>query len=154
MGQKRHRRLRQALLVFAVLLGILIGLGAYTFGYARGWSYLTDDATACANCHVMTEQYAGWMKSSHGFAAVCNDCHAPAAFVPKYGTKMWNGFMHSLAFTTGGFPDRIRITAFNKKVAEESCQKCHAEIVDGIQGVRTHGEGVSCTHCHASVGHQ
>jgi hypothetical protein len=40
----------------------VLGLGTYTFTYARGWAYLTDDAGACANCHVMHEQYDGWIK--------------------------------------------------------------------------------------------
>ena len=37
------------------LLGIALGLGAYTFAYAKGWSYLTNNPQACANCHVMNE---------------------------------------------------------------------------------------------------
>ena len=49
----------------------------YTFAYARGWAYMTDDPRACANCHVMNEQYDGWIKSSHRSVAVCNDCHVP-----------------------------------------------------------------------------
>ena len=33
----------------AVLLGMAGGLGLFTFGYARGYSYLTNDPGACAN---------------------------------------------------------------------------------------------------------
>ena len=43
-------------MVFAIavlVLGAALGLGAYTFAYARGWAYMTDDPRACANCHVM-----------------------------------------------------------------------------------------------------
>ncbi len=141
-------------LSLGILLGALIGLGAYTFGYARGWSYISNDASACANCHVMNEQYAGWMKGSHGSVAVCNDCHTPEGTVPKYATKMMNGFFHSLAFTTGNFPDNIQITDFNHRVAEDACQKCHSEIVEGIESVRPHGAGVACVQCHANVGHE
>ena len=53
------------------------GSASYTFAYARGWAYMTDDPQACANCHVMNEQYDGWIKSSHRSVAVCNDCHVP-----------------------------------------------------------------------------
>ena len=60
--------------VLGLAIGIAAGVGAYTFAYAKGWSYLTDNAAACANCHVMQEQYDGWLKSSHRSAAVCNDC--------------------------------------------------------------------------------
>jgi len=140
-------------LLLGVPLGILLGLGFYTFGYARGAAYMTDDPDACTNCHVMRGQYESWMKSSHRKVAVCNDCHTPAGLAPKYFTKALNGFNHSMAFTTGRFPDEIRITARNHRVAEASCEKCHADIVSGINGVRHEGEKVSCSTCHRAVGH-
>ncbi len=140
--------------MLGIALGILCGLGIFTFGYAQAGSYLTDNPAACANCHVMKEQYQGWMKASHRQAAVCNDCHTPAGFLGKYGTKALNGVMHSWAFTTGWFPDEIRIGHRNQGVAEGSCLKCHAAIVDGLRAVRQHREGVSCLGCHARVGHE
>ena len=42
--------------------GALIGVGGFTFAYARGTSYLTNDPKACLNCHVMREQYEGWTR--------------------------------------------------------------------------------------------
>jgi cytochrome c nitrite reductase small subunit len=144
----------QASVVFAVLLGSLAGIGLFTFGYARGSSYMTDDPAACANCHVMRDQYEGWMKASHRSAAVCNDCHTPAGFVPKYAIKALNGFKHSWAFTTGWFPDRIEITPFDYRITDAACLKCHAEIVDGLRSVRGHRTDVSCIACHRTVGHQ
>ena len=42
-----------ALVAAAATVGLAAGVGAYTFGYARAASYLTDDPKACANCHVM-----------------------------------------------------------------------------------------------------
>jgi cytochrome c nitrite reductase small subunit len=44
----------------ASILGILIGVGGYTFAYAKGASYLTNDPAACANCHVMENHYRAW----------------------------------------------------------------------------------------------
>jgi cytochrome c nitrite reductase small subunit len=78
--------------VAGVVVGIALGVGAYTFVYARGASYLTNDPTACVNCHVMREQLDGWLASSHRAVAVCNDCHAPHDLVGKYATKAVNGF--------------------------------------------------------------
>ncbi len=69
---------RMSFAIAALVLGAALGLGVYTFAYARGWAYMTDDPQACANCHVMNEQYDGWIKSSHRSVAVCNDCHVPA----------------------------------------------------------------------------
>ena len=71
------------MVIAAGALGAALGLGSYTFAYAKGWAYLTNDPRACANCHVMNEQYDGWIKSSHRAAAVCNDCHVPHAFIGK-----------------------------------------------------------------------
>ncbi len=64
-------------LSFGVPLGLVLGLGAFTFVYAKGGSYMTDRAAACANCHIMRDQYEGWLRSSHRPVAVCNDCHTP-----------------------------------------------------------------------------
>jgi cytochrome c nitrite reductase small subunit len=139
--------------LLAIAVGILLGIGFYTFGYARGASYMTDDPSACANCHVMREQYEGWMKSSHGKVAVCNDCHTPPGFVAKYTTKAINGFFHSLAFTTRHFPDEIQITDRNYRVTQQACMKCHEPIVSDIQSSRAHSEDVPCIGCHRTVGH-
>jgi cytochrome c nitrite reductase small subunit len=137
----------------AILAGLVAGLGLFTFVYARGGSYLTDDPAACANCHVMGEQYSGWMKASHRKVAVCNDCHTPPGVVAKYSTKALNGFLHSWAFTTGRFPDRIQITGRNHGVTDAACEKCHAEVTSGLRQASAHRGGVSCIKCHAGVGH-
>jgi cytochrome c nitrite reductase small subunit len=146
-------RLRYGILL-GVTLGLLLGIGGFTFIYARGASYLTNDPSACANCHVMEEQYDGWLKSSHRSVAVCNDCHTPHTLVGKYTTKALNGFWHSFYFTTGGFPDPIRITDRNAAVTEQTCRDCHEDIVQSIDPVASHRAGrVSCVSCHRNVGH-
>lgn len=140
--------------VAATSLGLAAGVGAYTFLYARGASYLTDDPRACANCHVMEEQYTGWTKSSHRAVAVCNDCHTPPGLVPKYGTKAINGFNHSFAFTTGRFPEPIRITERNRRVTEAACRKCHAPVVAAIDPHPPDAAArLACITCHRNVGH-
>jgi cytochrome c nitrite reductase small subunit len=141
------------LLVLSTAIGITVGLGAYTFVYARGFSYLTDRPEACANCHVMRAHYDAWLKSSHRAVAVCNDCHTPAGFLAKYRTKMLNGLHHSYAFTSGDYPDPIRIKAANRAVAEAACRKCHDEMVQAIFGTQGDGQGPSCIRCHEGVGH-
>ena len=98
--------IRNTLLV-GVALGLLIGLGGYTFIYSKGYSYLTNNPAACANCHVMRAQYDAWLKSSHRSAATCNDCHTPHNVLGKYAVKANNGFWHSFYFTTGWYPDTI-----------------------------------------------
>ena len=136
------------------LIGAGLGLGVYTFAYAKGWSYLTNDAAACANCHVMRDQHDGWTKSSHRSVAVCNDCHVPHDFIGKYYTKARNGFWHSYYFTTGTFPEPIRATARSRAIAEENCRRCHGPVVADMGTPAHAGDAqISCVRCHGSVGH-
>ncbi len=57
----------------AILFGLVGGIGIYTFVYADGGAYLRDDPGACANCHIMWDQYDGWTKGSHKAVATSND---------------------------------------------------------------------------------
>ncbi|HUE77568.1 MAG TPA: cytochrome c nitrite reductase small subunit [Longimicrobiales bacterium] len=144
--------------VTAVLLGVAIGLAAFTFVYAKGHSYLGSDPAACANCHIMDDHYDAWAKSSHRAVAGCNDCHTPHATLPKYYVKAKNGFWHSVYFTTGTFPDPIRITGPNRDVVQEACRYCHAPITESIDhgvpaGNDQSAEPLDCTRCHRHVGH-
>ena len=145
--------MRLLLPLTTILIGIAIGIGAFTFVYARGASYLTNDPEACANCHVMSEHFGAWVKSSHHAVAVCNDCHAPHDLLGKYTTKARNGFWHSFYFTTGTFPDPIRITGRNHEVTEHACRDCHAAVTLAIDAHAEQAELISCTRCHPNVGH-
>jgi cytochrome c nitrite reductase small subunit len=144
---------RVAIIAVAVLVGGLAGLGGYTFVYAKGYSYLTNDPRACANCHVMNDHFAAWTRSSHRSVATCNDCHTPPGLVPKYATKASNGFWHSFYFTTGGYPDPIRITGRNRSATEQACRHCHDELTQSIDAGHGPGRDVSCLRCHETVGH-
>lgn len=141
----------------AALMGTAIGLGAFTFVYAKGASYLTSDPAACANCHIMEEHYSAWLKSSHHNVAGCNDCHTPHDLVGKYTVKASNGFWHSFAFTTGRFPDPLRIKPGNRAVTEGACRGCHTVVTQVIDEGSAHGgdddQSVQCTRCHNDVGH-
>ena len=141
--------------VAAGFVGLVLGLGSYTFVYAKGYSYLTNDPKACANCHVMQDHFDAWTRASHRTVAVCNDCHTPPGLVPKYITKAQNGFWHSFYFTTGRYPDPLRITARNQDVTERACRKCHAELTLGIDPLHSGaGRGaLACASCHNDVGH-
>lgn len=136
------------------VLGAAFGIAGYTFIYAKGASYLTNDPSACANCHIMQDHFDAWIKSSHRAVAVCNDCHAPHDFFGKYMTKADNGFWHSFAFTTGIFHEPIQIKGRNQRVTEQACLRCHQEIVEEIVPLpHTAASGISCIRCHQDVGH-
>lgn len=137
----------------AVALGVLGGLGSFTFGYGEGAAYLSNDPNSCANCHVMQGHLDSWVKSSHRNVATCNDCHLPHDFVGKWVTKADNGFFHSLAFTTGGFHEPIRIKERNRRVTQGACLHCHGDFVDHMLPARAGGDMLNCIHCHTDVGH-
>ncbi len=138
----------------AVLLGIAIGTGAYTFRYAEGFSYFSTDPKACVNCHIMTPQYDSWQKSSHHGAATCVDCHLPHDFIGKYIAKADNGYHHSKGFTLQDFHEPIMIKEKNRKILQANCIECHEDMVHELfRRDITKPDAVSCVHCHASVGH-
>jgi len=142
-----------ALLVLTVGLGVMGGIGAYTFRYAEGLSYLKTDPKACANCHIMQSQYDGWQKASHHTAAVCVDCHLPHDFVGKYLTKAENGWRHGKLFTLQTFHEPIEIAPRGREILEQNCRRCHEELHASTLDASASGAELACTHCHSSVGH-
>lgn len=141
-------------MLLTLAIGILGGVGFYTFYYAKGTSYLSNDPTACINCHVMREHYDSWVKSSHHAAATCNDCHVPHTFPEKYLAKMKNGWNHSRAFTLQDWPEPIRITSENLADLQHNCLHCHDVFTSPIASHREIQKAeFSCTRCHSTVGH-
>jgi cytochrome c nitrite reductase small subunit len=140
--------------LLAMLFGGAAGISSYTFTYAQGFSYFSDDPQACVNCHVMRDVYDAWSHGSHRAVAACNDCHTPHnSLVAKYYVKAVNGFNHSRAFTLGNYPEPITITEFNRDVAYRNCLTCHGELVTAI----SHTDGrqpTDCLQCHSDVGHR
>jgi cytochrome c nitrite reductase small subunit len=144
-------RLAKALpFVLVGVLGVLIGLGSYTFLYARGYSYLLDDPQACVNCHVMRDNFDSWIVSSHRSVS-CNGCHTPHEVAEKYLVKAENGFAHSFAFT---FEDTqvIRIKASSLEVVERNCVECHGAMIVGTF-LSSGGVEQRCVKCHPGTGH-
>jgi len=139
--------------IVAIALGVLAGLGSFTFGYGEGAAYLSDDPAACAHCHVMQDHYTSWQSSSHRHVAVCNDCHLSHHPIGRWIVKADNGFFHSLAFTTGNFDEPIRIKPRNREVTRNACLHCHGELVHGLAPEAPGRERLMCVHCHDSVGH-
>jgi cytochrome c nitrite reductase small subunit len=154
-GAVRRFNLRVHLpwLLVVSLFGAAFGLGLFTFSYARGDSYFSDDPQACMNCHVMRDQFDAWRHSSHARVATCNDCHTPHEYPDKWIVKGINGFNHSVAFTLGNFHEPITITGFNAHVVQQSCVGCHQTLVSQIDGPHV-TEPTNCIACHSDVGHR
>jgi cytochrome c nitrite reductase small subunit len=140
--------------LLAILIGLTLGLGGYTFWYGEGLSYISDDPRTCANCHIMRDHLDSWQKSSHHAVATCNGCHVPHDFFGKWLSKASNGFWHSKGFTLQDFHEPIRITPGNARILQQNCIDCHGEVVHDIATLGSAGHvDNNCVRCHASVGH-
>ena len=142
---------KNVLLTLAIALGLLLGVGGFTFQYAEGLSYLSTDPAACANCHIMRPQYDSWQKSSHHSAAVCVDCHLPDDFIGKYFAKAENGYHHSKGFTFQDFHEPIMMKPRSAAILQANCIRCHEDLTHDLQAAAT--GAVQCVHCHRSAGH-
>ena len=144
----------KTVLALALVLGALLGLGTYTFNYAEGLSYLSNNPKACINCHIMNDEYNGWTKSSHHAVAVCNDCHLTHTFFAYYFEKGLNGWNHSRAVTMQDFHEPIMINESNSRILQSNCLRCHGDFVHEIvAGNKTDISSVKCVTCHMNVGH-
>ena len=145
---------RSVAFALALTFGAALGLGAFTFTYAEGMSYFSTDPRACANCHIMNDQYASWSKGPHHAAAGCVDCHLPHDLVGKYRAKASNGYHHSKGFTLQDFHEPIQIKPGNAAILQASCLRCHGDFVHEIVARnKTAEDAVLCVHCHRGAGH-
>jgi len=132
-----------------IALIMILGLGMYVTDFT---AYLGNDPATCNNCHVMDAVYEGWFHAGHQEWATCGDCHTPHALIPKYTVKALSGIRHVSAFTLGEIPGAIRAKPSSKKVVQDNCVRCHAEMVSVIM------EGPQefdryCYDCHRSTAH-
>jgi cytochrome c nitrite reductase small subunit len=147
-------RRARVIVAFVAALGGLAGVGAFTFGYAKGFSYLSSDPRACVNCHIMNDQYDAWLKSGHRHAATCVDCHLTASGVAKWLDKANHGFAHSVAFTLQNFKEPIEITPHDREIVQVNCLRCHGDFVQAVHASSgPPGRELDCMHCHAGAGH-
>lgn len=148
-------------IAFTLLFGIFFGLAAYTIYMSRAWSYLSDDPSACVNCHVMAPQYASWYHSPHRGRANCNDCHVPhTSTFAKYAFKAKDGLYHSYVFTMREEPMAIRAKEASSGIIMDNCIRCHTTLNTALVKTGTvcfrdteEGKGKACWNCHRDVAH-
>lgn len=145
---------RWFLITVAGLIGVLIGLSTYTFFYAKGYSYLSNQPETCTNCHIMREHFDGWQKATHHTVALCNDCHVPVTPLKRYYAKAEHGFRHSYAFTFQNFHEPIQMKTSSEEIVLHNCIRCHSDMVSNLHpSLNHHQEKLDCLLCHRSVGH-
>ncbi|RDU64763.1 cytochrome c nitrite reductase small subunit [Helicobacter sp. MIT 14-3879] len=145
-------------LAVIIAVGFVVGAGSFTFWYAKGFSYFSNDSKACNNCHVMNEVYKDWSIGSHKNYATCNDCHIPDGFVSKWLTKAQSGFSHAYSFTLKDIESNLSATQKSKTIVQENCIRCHSNMVSSVVNpttkiVHNYDKSLSCVSCHKNIGH-
>lgn len=145
-------------IILVAMGGFIVGFGGHTFVRGQGLSYFSDDPKACVNCHVMTDQYQSWSRSSHREFTTCNTCHLPENGFAKAFSKGENALNHSVKFTTGWYNEPIQIRKHNFDIAMQACLNCHGELFEDtthFRGMKNKEikDGYSCLECHDNVGH-
>jgi len=144
-----------------IFCGLFVGIGLYSIYASRVWTYLSDDPSACVNCHIMGPQYATWEHSSHKNITNCNECHVPHDNIfRKYYFKAKDGLNHSRLFTMRAERQVIFIGDAGKKVVKENCIRCHAPLLDQSKFITKtkgrytpHNTDRECWECHKTVPH-
>ncbi len=149
-------------IIISILAGVIVG-GGFLFLYLlRAHTYLTDEPSACVNCHIMSPYYATWMHSSHGRDATCNDCHVPNDnFVKKWAFKGMDGMKHVAAFLANSESQVIQAQSVSSQVIMNNCIRCHEQLnTEFVKTGRINymlsqtGEGKACWDCHRDVPHR
>lgn len=143
-----------------ILLGAMTGLIMYTLIESKASSYMSDNPKTCANCHVMTPQYATWQNSSHREWATCNDCHVPQDnVIKKFAFKAKDGLYHAYVFTSRGEPEVIKMKEAGIEVVQNNCIRCHqnqvtdAKLSATVQDHFKNRTDRKCWECHQEVPH-
>lgn len=148
--------------VFAVIvLGMMMGGGAFFLYMLRAHTYLADDPSACVNCHIMAPYYATWFHSSHSRNATCNDCHVPHEnAIKKWAFKGMDGMRHVAVFLIRGEKEVIHANDESAQVIMNNCIRCHTQLnTEFVKSGRIDymmsqvGEGKACWDCHREVPH-
>lgn len=143
-------------------VAIALGMGLYLAKESKATSYLSSDAIACTNCHVMESYYASWQHSSHAMRAVCVDCHLPVDnYIDKYASKSRDGWNHSVAFTLNTYGKRMLITDDGARRVQENCIRCHSSrsktLIKNIDRYHAFDSETlgdrKCWDCHREVPH-
>ena len=150
------RRSNRGSILVLVLVGAVLGMAGFTFLYAEGLSYFSTEPQACANCHIMNDQYASWPRGRTTATPRCVDCHLPHDFVAKYLAKAENGYHHSKGFTLQDFHEPILIKPQQRRdpAGELPALPRRLRPRHRWRGSTTASKTpCRCVHCHRGAGH-
>ena len=149
-------------IVLLVLAGVVCGLVGLFMYLLRAHTYfISDNPSACVNCHIMTPYYATWSHSSHGRDATCNDCHVPHQnLAVYYGFKAMDGLKHTAYFLAHAERQAPKAEDLTGQVVMDNCIRCHTQlnqefVTTGRKGYMQQQRegGKVCWDCHRNVPH-
>ena len=142
----KFKRLKKLILILFIFL---VFISAVLIYYIKG--YIFNSPEACTVCHVMTEHYNSWKKSTHSKVTKCNDCHV----VPegnKYIAETKTGFWHTVNFLFDRYEKPIKIKNESYYIVIKNCYLCHADLIKpaNFQEIH-HKKPLPCNSCHSNM---
>jgi cytochrome c nitrite reductase small subunit len=144
---------KKNLTLLVLVSGITLGIGLFTFSFADGLSYFTDQPEACANCHIMNETFDHWTKGPHHLYATCQDCHISNEFFRGFAQKGSDGFRHAYAFTFGKPGINLTLSKDGKKRVMQACVGCHNDLFSDGSPIHNTTAEPTCLNCHKDIAH-
>lgn len=129
------------------LVGVALGVFVLA-GLAWGMR-VTDARPFCSSCHIM-EQAARTHKLSTHAGLACNECHAPAALLPKLPFKAQEGARDFYMNTVGDVELPLMAGLATKDVVNANCRACHFATNETVASMDAKPY---CVDCHRSVQH-
>lgn len=127
--------------------GVVVGMLVLA-GLAWGMR-MTDSRPFCSTCHIMGPEAVTHKLSSHA-NLTCNECHAPAALLPKLPFKAMEGTRDFYYNTLGTVELPIIAGVATKDVVNANCKACHAMTNLDVASMEAKPY---CTDCHRGVQH-
>lgn len=129
------------------LVGVALGVFVLA-GLAWGMR-VTDARPFCSSCHIM-EQAARTHKLSTHAGLACNECHAPAALLPKLPFRAQEGARDFYMNTVGDVELPLMAGLATKEVVNANCRACHFATNETVASMDAKPY---CVDCHRSVQH-
>lgn len=142
----------KAATTFLLLLGIVFAAGWLTYTLLPGMNYFDHESESCVSCHSMQAAFDSWSKDPHSKTASCQDCHFPNDWLPRKKLQVANALSRGRAEQKLGSKVHIVLDDKALETAQSNCLSCHKSLFE-LPDSFGHGEGKSCSRCHANVGH-
>ena len=141
--------MEKILLVSLVTVALLVALVYFVALGPPALYAKSESPEFCGSCHILQPEYEAWFHSGAHRGIKCIDCHLPNDNLGQHLlAKTSEGVKDTLAFHTGLFPEKLKLSQHGAQVVLDNCRRCHAETVARIN------EDRRCWECHRRLSHR